>query len=484
MNPVARSAVSRMVSFGPTAIATLLTSRLIIDRFGIGAFDSYALILALIALVPLNNLGVGAAVTSAYAEDGPGEPHSVRVTITAARVLTLSMLATAAASALLTAVHAWPGVLGHASGPNLYCGIAVATYAASFVPGLGQSMLLGVHRNHVTVIIQTFFTPVILAGTILVMVAGWSGSALVIVPPAALVVINIATSVIAARHTGVSWPAVIRAVPFRRRRPGASIRALSGPVVIATLATPLALQSDRIVLSHVSTPQAVANYSVAMQIFAPALALIAATAQPLWPIYARARAQGRTGPPLARVLVVFLGAAALLGAALAAISNPIAELIGGRHIDLGWMLPIAGALAVITSAASYPIAMNLMDRDGVRVITFWTVVALPLNVGLSVVLGRHLGAAGPLFASVIVGLAVQSLPGYLYSRGRVSGGRHRAAARASRRSAHSDDGGVEPMDAAATAPLPLEPVPVVPIRMWEEPAGRGTTPQQSSPSRT
>jgi O-antigen/teichoic acid export membrane protein len=438
MNAVTRSAFARVLSFAPTAIATLLTSRLIIRGFGLAAFDSYALILALIALIPLNNLGVGAAVTSAYAEGGPTSEHSRRVTLTAARVLTVSSLGTAAVSLLISALGAWPALIGTASGPNLYCGVAMAIYALSFLPGLGQSMLLGVHRNHVTVVVQTVFTPLILVGTILVIELGLSGSALMLVPPAALVAVNVATSVVASRATGISWSGVLRAMPDRRGNPGASIRALSGPVLIITLATPIALQSDRVVLSHVSTAQAVADYSVALQIFGPALALIAASAQPLWPIYAKARSEGGRGPRLAKVVAVFCAAAVAAGAALALVANPIAHLIGGHDIELGFLLPVAGALTVMTAALSYPIAMSLMDPAGARVVSVCTLVALPLNIGLSVVLGHHLGAPGPLFASALVGVVVQVLPAVVYSRSRQSIGRHRAPRQPRRRPAPGD----------------------------------------------
>ncbi|MGH8961053.1 MAG: lipopolysaccharide biosynthesis protein [Jatrophihabitantaceae bacterium] len=425
LNAVARSAVARTMSFVPTAVATLLTSRLIIHEFGITSFDSYALVLTLISLVPLNNLGVGAAVTSAYAADGPASEHSRRVTLTAARTLAVSTIGTAVVALLIAALGAWPTLLGAASGPNLYCGLSMAIYAVSFLPGLGQSMLLGVHRNHVTIVVQTFFTPLILLGVIVVIVGGVAGEAAMLVPPSALVVVNVVTCWFAARATGISWRWVLRALPWPRLRPGASIRALSGPVLLITLTAPIALQSDRIVLSHVSSTHAVANYSVAMQIFAPALALIAASAQPLWPIYTDARARGERGPALIRMIFLFCAAATAISAVLLLIADPIGHLIGGGQVDLGWLLPFAAGLLVLATAASYPIGMSLMDPAGARFVGILAVIALPLNLALSIVLARAYGAPGPLFGSVVVAVLVQTVPALLYSRGRLSTGRHR-----------------------------------------------------------
>lgn len=425
MNSVLRSGLARLLSFVPTGVATLLTSRLIISRFGIDSFDAFMLVLTLINLIPLNGLGVGAAVTTSYAADGPDSEHSRRVTLTAARVLTISTLGTACAALLLSAAGAWPTLLGASSGPNLYCGIAVAVYAVSFVPGLGTNMLLGVHRNHVTVAVQTFFTPTILLGVAAVIAFKVDGDAVMIVPPAALVVNNVVGAWLAGRATGISWSWLIRALPSRVRHPGASIRAMSGPMLIITLGTPIALQSDRIILSHVSTAKAVAEYSVIFQIIAPAIALVAATAQPLWPIYTNARAQGQSGPSLAKVLALFCGGGLGFGVVLAVVARPVGHLIGGEHIQIGLSLAIAGGLTVLTAAASYPIAMSLMDPDGIRVICLVTVVAVPLNIALSIWFAVLLDAPGPLLGSCVVGILIQSIPALVYRRNRRPPGRHR-----------------------------------------------------------
>jgi O-antigen/teichoic acid export membrane protein len=450
MNAVARSGIARLASFVPTATATLFTSRLIITHYGLAAFGSFALVLSLINLIPLNNLGVGAAVTSAYAAGSRDSEHARRTLLTSARFLTLSMAITALIAVGVGSLGLWPTLLGGASGPNLWCAIALIVYAVSFVPGLGTSMLLGVHRNHLTVLIQTFYNPLILVLVGVAIVGGVDGDAVMIAPCVALVVVHSLTSGIAGRITKTSWTRLLAALPNRRRHPGASIRAMSGPVLFITLSTPIALQSDRIVLSHVSSTQAVADYSVAMQIFAPALALIAASAQPLWPIWTAARTEGRRGPGVGRVLGLFCAAAIAIGAVLALIADPMASLIAGDRVHISALLAFSGGLAVLTAGASYPVAMSLMDPVGVRFVLACTLLALPANIGLSVVLGQHFGAPGPLLASCIVGLCVQALPGLVYSRDRQSAGRHRRPRKAEARLARA---------AVVAAITSSEPVP-------------------------
>ncbi|MGI8677594.1 MAG: lipopolysaccharide biosynthesis protein [Jatrophihabitans sp.] len=458
VNAALRSGVARLLSFVPTAVATLLTSRVIIAHFGIQSFDGFQVMLALLYLLPLSSLGVGAAVTSAYAADGPAADGSRRVTLTASRVLALSTIVTATVSLLLATFGAWPSILGAASGPNLYCGIAVAVYSLSFVPGLGTNMLLGVHRNHVTVVIQTLITPTILLGVAAVIALRFDGDAVLIVPPAALVVNNLITARFAGRATGVSWRWLMSSLPYRRRIAGGSIRALAGPFLIISLATPIAINSDRIILSHVASAQAVADFSVLFQLIAPAIALVAATAQPLWPIYTGAWSQGRSGPSLTKVLALFCGGAVLFGTVLIFLANPLGHVIGGAKIEIGFFLAATGALAVLTAAISYPVGMTLMDPVGVRVVCAVTLVAVPINFGLSVWLAERVGAPGPLLATCIVGIGIQSLPGLIYRQARRPTGRHRRVLAADAARRHQ----APPFEAVAFEAPPFEAVAAEP----------------------
>jgi O-antigen/teichoic acid export membrane protein len=450
MKPLLYSALARILSLVPTALATLLASRLIINHFGLSSFDSYALVISLMQLLPLNDLGVGAAVTSAFAARGPRDPFSERVTLTAARTLALSTAGLLVAAALLTGADLWPRLLGHASGSNAFVGLAVVVYALSFLPGLGQSMLLGANRNHVAIAVQAFLAPLTLVAVVILIALDFDGRLVMVAPAAALVVINAVNAVVSSTVTRFSWTRLLRELPRPHRYPGASIRAISGPMLVITLAMPIAFYTDRIVLSHVSTLRAVADYSVVMQVFAPVAALIAAAAQPLWPMYTRARSQGKRGPQLGRVIIVLGLGALLANAVLVVAANPIGHLIGGDQIQLGLLIPISCALAVAAQAAAYPVAMSLMDPQGLRFVGTCTVLSVPLNLGLSIVLAKHYGAAGPLLATFAVGLLVQTLPGLIYARNRESVGRHRYRPR--RAAANPAEAHWAAMPSAADAP--------------------------------
>ncbi|HEV7193728.1 MAG TPA: hypothetical protein VGN35_11055 [Jatrophihabitantaceae bacterium] len=479
MKSLVLSALARAFSLIPAAIATLLTSRVVISHFGLDAFDSFSLIVSLIALIPLNNLGVGTAVTSVFAAHGPQSNRAQRVMLTAARTLTMSMIALTIITVVLTGAKLWPRLLGAASGPNLFVGIAIFMYGVSFVPGLGQSMLLGVNRNHVAILVQTLLAPVTLLLVVAVMVTNIDVRWVIITPTLAVVIINVLTSTVAARATNYSWTRVLSKIPYRRRYPGASIRAISGPMLVITIALPLAYYTDRIVLSHVSTKQAVANYSVVLQMFTPVAALIAAAAQPLWPMYAKAHSEGRRGPGIGRIIMVLFVGSLLLGGALVAIANPLGHLIGGKAIHLGLLIPVAAALSVAGQAPAFPLAMSMRDPAGLRFSATCATLAIPFNLVVSIVLAKHYGAAGPLLSTFSVGLLVQTVPGLIYQRNRQHTGRHRAAATETTRrivsvnepvlfasTVTASDPYIAMVEEATQRPLPVRPL--TPVRPWEK----------------
>lgn len=404
------------MSFLPAAVATFLTSRLVIQHYGVLSFDGFTLMASLMALIPLNDLGVGASITSAVATHGSRGRYVERVSVTAARVLTVSTLVVASVSVLLSATGLWSRVLGEASGTTTWFGLAMVIYSLSFLPGLSQRVLLGAQRNHLTIVVQTFLAPTTLVLVALLAATGAGGEYLILVPPLSLALVNLANAVVSARVTDFPWWEVLRRVPFRDRYPGASIRAMSGPALLVSLSLPIALQSDRIVLSHVATPGDVARYAVVVQLFAPVAALIGAAAQPLWPIYTAARRDGTRGPDLVKVVGLFCLICALVCGTIVALADPLGHLIGGDAIDLGVLLPAVAALVITVQAAAFPMAMAMMEPAGLRVVAATAVAALPINIGLSILLAQRYGAPGPLLATFVVGLLVQTLPGVLYLR--------------------------------------------------------------------
>ena len=416
MHPILKGLIARVASLLPSAIATLLASRLILRHYDIGVFNAYTLVFTTMVLIPLNDLGAGAAVTSAVATDGTDHPHTRQVTLTAARVLMGSGLALVAGALVLSALGLWGEVLGGGAFATGTFGLAIAAYGLSFVPGLGQSALLGANKNDLTILVQAFLAPAMCAGAALTVAFHLDARWVVVVPGIAVLVVSLVNAVVSARVTGLRLLPLLPELPFRRRHPGAKIRGIAGPALIISLTAPITLQGDRLVLSHFSTAQAVADYSVTIQIWAPLVALIAAAARPLWPMFAQARTTGTVPMSVAKVITLFVALAAVTGAVLLVIAGPLAKAIGGNEIHLGLALPLTMAVAVCIQAAAVPLSMVLMYPAGLRLIATLSLVVTPINLVLSILVSPSLGAPGPLYVSIFVTTFFQVIPGLVHLR--------------------------------------------------------------------
>jgi O-antigen/teichoic acid export membrane protein len=405
-----------MASLLPAAVATLLASRLILRHYDIDVFNAYTLVFTTMVLIPLNDLGAGAALTSAIAADGTDDEHTQRVALTAARVLLLSGMALVAVALLISAFSWWGEVLGRGSYASNAFGLAIAAYGLSFVPGLGQSALLGANKNDLTIIVQGFLQPVMCVGAAVCVIVKATPAWVIVVPGVAVFAVALVNAWVSARVTKLHLLPLLPKLPFLRRHPGARIRGIAGPALILTLTSPITLQGDRFVLSHFSTDHAVANYTVAVQIWAPLVALISAAARPLWPIFTQARAQGTRAISASKVIVAFVGLTAIGSGFLFVVSGPVAKIIGGDQIHLGTALPLAMAVAVAIQAAAVPLGMMLMYPAGLRLIATLSLLATPLNLGLSILVSPSLGAPGPLYVSIVVALFLQTIPAMVHLR--------------------------------------------------------------------
>ena len=194
-------------------------------------------------------------------------------------------------------------------------------------------------------------------------------------------------------------------------------------MLITSLCVPITFCTDRIVLSHVSTEEAVANYSVVLQLCAPIIALIVAAAQPLWPMFTQARTKGEAGPNMNKIFLAFGAGTLLCGAALVVLADPIGHFIGGDQINLGYFLPVVAALVMVLLAIAYPLSMSLVDPAGARFVAICAVLTLPTNILVSIWLSREFGAPGPLLSLLIVSTTLQVIPIMIYARRRERSGR-------------------------------------------------------------
>jgi O-antigen/teichoic acid export membrane protein len=200
-----------------------------------------------------------------------------------------------------------------------------------------------------------------------------------------------------------------------RSRRGTSVRRTAAPMVIVTLGIPLALQTDRIVLAHRSSLEALAHYAVAIQLYAPLWAVIATAGSVLWPIFARRRAsstqRGVNGPLLGFTLVGCVGAVSLV-----AVGPWVAHLAAGSHLGVDRGLFMAFGVLLLIQAAQLPIGMFLMTDAGLRFQAICVACMVPVSLALSWWAAGKWGATGPVLGSIIAVLICQLLPGLRRAR--------------------------------------------------------------------
>jgi O-antigen/teichoic acid export membrane protein len=184
-------------------------------------------------------------------------------------------------------------------------------------------------------------------------------------------------------------------------------------MLVQMIALSIAMQTDRLLLSHLTQGTELAQYNLASQLFGFELQTIAAAGITLWPIYARARAERRIESPLRLTLWFMLGGLAL-GLALAALTPWLVAFISSGKLILDpWL--IGGFVAFVAlEAAKYPVGMYMTDQRGLTFQVWPILVSVPLNLGLSWWLIGVVGAGGPIIGSAISVALCQVIPDLWY----------------------------------------------------------------------
>jgi O-antigen/teichoic acid export membrane protein len=95
------------------------------------------------------------------------------------------------------------------------------------------------------------------------------------------------------RDSSSQLSGAFKEAPFPRRFKGAKIVDQAWPMTVIMIALPVGIQTDRIILSHVTTSAELAQYNLASQMYTPIFALVSAAGFTLWPRFAASRAKNK-----------------------------------------------------------------------------------------------------------------------------------------------------------------------------------------------
>lgn len=418
---VGRSAGVKLLVLPLSAILGIVNVRLIIDNFGTDAFAQYGLLVAIGSLLPFADLGISAAVMNVVGvSDDPRHDQRVHaMLVSTVRILIGSFVVLTGIALLISALGLWSDLLGEglnpATGP-LTASLCLMMIAVSLLFGFSQRILAGLGKNHISIGLLGLQTPMVLGAILIVVDTGSPvGPYIAVIPYVVTLLIQLITTAIAARKISPMLGNALRDVPRIRTVRGGKVFDVAWPMMIQMVALPMAMQTDRLLLSHFSTKAALAEYNLASQMFTPVWQVVSAAGFALWPIFAKQRVKNSTASP---VPISFgFGAAALaVTVVIGSFSGVLARLASGGEIRVSLLVVLAFSVFMVFQALKYPLGMYMTDAPGLRFQAYMIVAMVPVNVGLSLWLAGRLGAAGPVIGSLVGVALFQYLANLLYVR--------------------------------------------------------------------
>ena len=417
---VGTTAVAKIVVMGLSGILGLFTTRLIIEHFGKDAYAQYGLLTSFPSLLPFADLGMAAVVINAVAsaEDVRTDKYLRNSITTAFRILIVAGGVIGAIGLIITFLGAWPTLLGN----GLTAEGSSAAFICLLIFGLvlpmtvGQRILVGLRRTSSQVASQAVVSPFmfICVGTVVLLGIPF-GNYLPIFSYVANSLVSVICLFIAWRVLKPQLGRAIREIPKVRAVPGVKALNLAWPMLVQMIALPIAMQSDRLLLSHLTRGDELAQYNLSSQLFGMVLQAIAAGGVALWPIYARARAKKQISSPM-KPMIIFVAVGLSMAGVLALLSGWIARFVSDGKITLDFWLVTGFVAFVAVQAAKYPLGMYMTDKRGLK-FQVWPILALvPLNLGISWWLIGVIGPGGPIIGSTVTVLACQVIPNYIYVR--------------------------------------------------------------------
>ncbi|WP_191564284.1 oligosaccharide flippase family protein [Janibacter melonis] len=383
----------------------LVAARILIGDVDATGYATYMLVAGLVTVLPFADLGMGASVMDAFARRGePNAPDPVRVFAKTWKLLCFSALVIAVVGVAMGVAGFWTTLLGLPASRSLNSTISICTVLLAIgVPlGLGQRVLTGLGKNHYTIFFQSLSAVVMFALVLILSQTESSVHAYVLAPFSGLLIANFLSLIVALRLSEVRFREEILAVS-RSGLSDISVRKVAGPMLVITLVLPLAYQMDRVILSHAASSDAVAQYSLSYQLFAPLLGVLGSAGAALWPIFAKQRtmAMGLRRSTVALAEGSFLAVGSCMAIGLVLVTPYVAGAVSSSQVHISAGLTVAFATLLVLQAASYPLAMVLTSAHELRIQAVLHVGMLLANLPLSVVLAFRLGASGPVIASLL-----------------------------------------------------------------------------------
>lgn len=410
-NPLLRVVGARVVTFPLTIVSGLLWLRLVISSQGAAEYAFLAVVVGLQFLLSFLDFGMSANVleSSGRFRVDKDVPALGRALGSAWRTILVGNLLVLLGALVVTAAGGWGPILGfpdRSTSAGLAVVLILAVNAIVRPLTLSSALVAGLGRPVVVTWSQA------LAGVSslgLVAVLLWADA-----PSAFIAATPIAGQLIA---SSVPFVVSIRTVPGLLKAAGAGmflsthadhkLRRLAVPLLLIQLIGPLNDQLDRLVLSHLSTVEALATYALGAQLLSSAMSFCTVLTPQLWSEFAGLRATGGPRAAVGRSLTYvkrLAPLAVLVGCLFSVACHEAAAWISEGRLHPSWTLCSVLGASLSLSALSLVLGVGLTDPRNIRrqpvVLAFTT----GTNLVLTLVLSTPLGALGPALGSLVAAL--------------------------------------------------------------------------------
>lgn len=391
-----------------SALASVTSAGLVVRDVGTARYGIVTLVTMLVTMLPFADLGLSAALTTKVARDGGAAVLHLR---TAWWLMCVTIAVTLGVCAWLEATVGWKHLLGiEGSYPASWQVLAAIVCLLISVPiGMGQRILVGLGKVSRVTVIQSAI-PFLSLGMVTCAHLSKHYGTYVMIPAVAQLAVSIALFIYGLRTFRKFYGIKIGIIAptFGSAQVRRDLVAAGLPMMLISTGLALALQTDRLVLSHVSTDDQLGEYAIGMTMYAPAWALVTTIGTHLWPHFASQRGRGGALDFWARwrdiqmiSIVLFL--------CFVGVAPAITSLWAGRSINfLVWLFL---GLLLLVQSAHLPTGMFLTDVRGLRFQAGCITAMCLVNFGLSLYLAPVWGARGPIAASIATIFTFQLLPG-------------------------------------------------------------------------
>jgi O-antigen/teichoic acid export membrane protein len=195
--------------------------------------------------------------------------------------------------------------------------------------------------------------------------------------------------------------------------PTARLKRMAAPMAVLTLSLPLAYQSDRYVISLLSTPTELSRYSLAYLIYSAALSIVGAAGSALWPFFVKHRANGSQRNAYWQTFRIFAGLGVALAVAVYVLGPVVVRVVVSATPVIPPVTWAAFSALLLVFSLHWPSGGMLMDPAGLRFQAATSVLMVIANLALSCLLAPRIGAAGPILASTVSIIVFMAIPAFI-----------------------------------------------------------------------